>query len=67
MFADELKACAPGAKMGEGAPHTRLGHWPNFLLEKGDAGGRTGLCTCLCLKPDGTHMQLLPQASLALS
>ena len=66
MFPDELKVRGPGAKMQEGAPHTRLGHWPNFPLEKGDAGGRTGVCTRLCLKPDGTCMQLLPQASLAL-
>lgn len=66
MFADELKVHGPGAKIREGALHTRLGHWPNFLLEKGDAGGRTGLGTRLCLKPDSTRTQLLPQASLAL-
>ena len=51
-----MKAHGPGArvdvKVGEGAPDTRLGHWPNFLPEIGDGGRRRG----------GTHISAWSQA-----
>lgn len=65
MLAD-LKAPGSGAKLEveveERALDTRLGHWPNFLPEKGDGSRRRGGHPQLCLEPDpSTGLQFLTQ------